>query len=87
MHYQVYDVSDYVTTHPGQEAILKNVGGDSTQGFTQQPAHRVVKNHISSLLEKFYVGDLSPTDVKHQVDQLSYHGMLKNNCGKNNEMM
>ena len=65
LHYQVYDVSDYVTTHPGQEAILKNVGGDSTQGFTQQPAHRVVKNYISSLLEKFYVGDLSPTDVKH----------------------
>ena len=58
-------MSDYVTTHPGQEAILKNVGGDSTQGFTQQTAHRVVKNHISSLLEKFYVGDLSPTDVKH----------------------
>lgn len=53
---KVYNVSSYVATHPGGEAILKNVGGDATEGFHHQPAHRVVKNHIASLLEKFYVG-------------------------------
>ena len=57
--YQVYDVSSYVSVHPGEKAILRNVGGDATQGFHQQAAHRVVKNHIASLLEKFYVGPIS----------------------------
>ena len=52
----MYDISSYVTAHPGKEAILRNVGGDSTEGFRQQPAHRVVKNHIATLLKKFYVG-------------------------------
>jgi len=58
--YQVYDVSSYVSVHPGEKAILRNVGGDATQGFQQQAAHRVVKNHIASLLEKFYIGRISP---------------------------
>ena len=62
MRYQVYDVSSYVTAHPGQEAILRNVGGDSTEGFKQQAAHRVVKNHIASLLDKFYVGLLETSE-------------------------
>lgn len=53
---QVYDVSRYVTAHPGKEAILRNVGGDSTEGFRQQPAHRVIKNHIATLLKTFYIG-------------------------------
>ncbi|KAL9953373.1 hypothetical protein ACROYT_G040782 [Oculina patagonica] len=56
---KVYDVSSYVAAHPGEKAILRNAGGDSTQGFRQQAAHRVVKNHIASLLEKFYIGLLS----------------------------
>ena len=60
LFYKVYDVSSYVSVHPGEKAILRNVGGDATQGFQQQPAHRVVKNHITSLLEKFYVGCISP---------------------------
>ncbi|XP_015763892.1 PREDICTED: uncharacterized protein LOC107342895 [Acropora digitifera] len=53
---QVYDVSRYVIAHPGKEAILRNAGGDSTEGFRQQPAHRVVKNHIATLLKTFYIG-------------------------------
>ena len=61
---QVYDVSSYVTDHPGEKAILRNVGGDATEGFQQQPAHRVVKNHIASLLDKFYIGLLSPEEDK-----------------------
>ena len=58
----MYDISSYVTAHPGEKAILKNAGGDSTQGFRQQAAHRVVKNHIASLLKKFYIGILSPRE-------------------------
>lgn len=29
----MYDVTDYVYTHPGGDAILKNAGGDATTGF------------------------------------------------------
>ena len=65
----MYDVSSYVTTHPGQEAILRTVGGDSTEGFRQQAAHRVVKNHIASLLEKFYIGTISLVE-ENEVNQL-----------------
>lgn len=61
---KVYDVSSYVTAHPGKEAILKNVGGDSTEGFREQSAHRIVKNHIASLLKTFYVGHVLPVE-KH----------------------
>ena len=60
LFYKVYDVSSYVSVHPGGKAILRSVGGDATQGFQQQAAHRVVKNHSASLLEKFYVGYISP---------------------------
>lgn len=56
---QVYNVSSYIASHPGGDSILKNVGGDATEGFHNQPAHRVVKNHIASLLQKFYVGLLA----------------------------
>ena len=28
----VYDVTDFVDMHPGGDSILKNVGGDSTEG-------------------------------------------------------
>jgi cytochrome b involved in lipid metabolism len=30
---KVYDVTDYLEEHPGGEAIMRNAGGDSTQGF------------------------------------------------------
>ena len=60
LFYKMYDVSSYVSVHPGEKAILRNVGGDATMGFQRQAAHRVVKNHIASLLEKFYVGYISP---------------------------
>lgn len=30
---QVYDVTPYVEEHPGGDAILRNAGGDATEGF------------------------------------------------------
>ena len=67
---QVYDVTCYVTAHPGGEAILKNVGGDCSEGFHDQKAHGVVKNHIAGLLEKFYVGTLWPEKGEQVKDGL-----------------
>lgn len=51
---QVYDVTEYVDIHPGADAILRNAGGDSTQGFfgPQHPPTTV------DLLGEYYIGDL-----------------------------
>ena len=37
---KVYDFTEYIAHHPGGEAMLKNAGRDSTEGFsgTQHPA-------------------------------------------------
>ncbi|XP_031564870.1 cytochrome B5-like protein [Actinia tenebrosa] len=56
---KVYDVTPYVTEHPGGKAIFRNAGDDSSGGFHSQKAHGIVKNHINSLLKAFYVGRIS----------------------------
>jgi len=45
-----------VTRHPGGHAILRNVGGNATQGFLAEKSHGIVKSHIENLLETFYIG-------------------------------
>ncbi len=51
---QVYDVTEYFDMHPGGGAMLRNAGGDSTQGFfgPQHPPTTV------DLLDEYYIGDL-----------------------------
>lgn len=51
---QVFDVTEYVDIHPGADAILRNAGGDSTEGFfgPQHPPTTV------DLLAEYYIGDL-----------------------------
>lgn len=45
---QVYDVTKFVANHPGGEAILKNAGADSSEGFHRVEAHtRVGKDDIT----------------------------------------
>eukprot|EP01126_Amoeba_proteus_P005647 TRINITY_DN1191_c0_g1_i2.p1 TRINITY_DN1191_c0_g1~~TRINITY_DN1191_c0_g1_i2.p1 ORF type:complete len:227 (+),score=40.82 TRINITY_DN1191_c0_g1_i2:374-1054(+) len=36
---KVYDVTNFVSTHPGGPVILKNAGGDSSEGFHSVEAH------------------------------------------------
>eukprot|EP00761_Pharyngomonas_kirbyi_P011953 gb/GECH01011979.1/.p1 GENE.gb/GECH01011979.1/~~gb/GECH01011979.1/.p1 ORF type:complete len:308 (+),score=102.60 gb/GECH01011979.1/:1-924(+) len=50
----VYDVSDFVDEHPGGDAILKNAGDDSTEGFNG-PQHDESANET---LKNYYIGDL-----------------------------
>jgi cytochrome b involved in lipid metabolism len=51
---KVYDVTDYVDSHPGGEAILRNAGADSTVGF-EGPQHPV---SVWDVLDTYYIGDL-----------------------------
>ncbi|KAK6944909.1 Cytochrome b5-like heme/steroid binding domain [Dillenia turbinata] len=51
---KVYDVSSYVEEHPGGDAILRNAGDDSTEGF-YGPQHGT---GVFQLIEDFCIGDL-----------------------------
>uniref|UniRef100_A0A1D1YBG7 Cytochrome b5 n=2 Tax=Anthurium amnicola TaxID=1678845 RepID=A0A1D1YBG7_9ARAE len=53
---KVYDVTPYVEEHPGGDAILRNAGGDSTEGF-YGPQHAT---RVFDMIDEFYVGDLKP---------------------------
>ena len=50
---KVYDVTDFVTRHPGGEAILNGCGKDATQMFEQHP------QSAKDSLPQFYIGDLA----------------------------
>mmetsp|Transcript_26118 Transcript_26118/g.24951 ORF Transcript_26118/g.24951 Transcript_26118/m.24951 type:complete len:127 (+) Transcript_26118:244-624(+) len=50
---KVYDITDY-DMHPGGDAILRNIGGDSSIGFrgNQHPPS------VWDVLKTFYIGDV-----------------------------
>ena len=50
---RVYDVTAYVEEHPGGAAILKNAGGDATEGF-QGPQH---PPRVFDIIDDFLIGD------------------------------
>lgn len=63
----MYDVTPYVEQHMGGDAILKNAGRDSSQGFHGGlfpfciPLHSLLEQHapkVQDLLWEFYIGDL-----------------------------
>ena len=59
LHIQVYDVTSYLTTHPGgAEALLKHAGKDSSEGFHNIAAHQVVTRLVQCVLRRTYIGDL-----------------------------
>lgn len=51
---KVYDVTKYVDEHPGGEAILNNVGSDSSIGF-KGPQHPPT---VWEVIELYYIGDV-----------------------------
>lgn len=51
---KVYDITEYIVEHPGGDKILKNVGGDSSEGVhgSHHPAS------VWDILKTFCIGDL-----------------------------
>lgn len=58
--FQVYNLTDYFSSHPGGEAILRYAGKEATKAILEQPAHKSVPNFIRRLLETRLVGILAP---------------------------
>lgn len=57
---KVYDVTKYITSHPGGAAITSGCGKDATAMFNQRPQDG--ESHSSgarSKLQEFYIGDLT----------------------------
>lgn len=51
---KVYDITEYIDIHPGGDAILNNVGKDSSMGFRgdQHPPS------VWDVIKEYYIGDL-----------------------------
>ena len=50
---KVYNVTSYVNSHPGGDAIVQGCGQDATQMFANEHSKKTY-----SLLSRYYVGDL-----------------------------
>jgi cytochrome b involved in lipid metabolism len=70
VHGSVYDVTDFCPMHPGGTSIIKsNAGVDCTKSFdllahTNNP-------EVSSLLNKYFIGHLSPKPDYHNCEEIS----------------
>lgn len=51
---KVYNVSDYVEEHPGEDSIFNNAGGDATEGFLG-PQH---PDNATIILEEYCIGEV-----------------------------
>lgn len=51
---KVYDITDFVDDHAGGDAILRNVGGDSSKGF-HGPQHQ---SSVKDILPEYFIGTL-----------------------------
>eukprot|EP01006_Ploeotia_vitrea_P042515 TRINITY_DN66631_c8_g1_i1.p1 TRINITY_DN66631_c8_g1~~TRINITY_DN66631_c8_g1_i1.p1 ORF type:complete len:139 (-),score=12.03 TRINITY_DN66631_c8_g1_i1:8-424(-) len=61
---KVYDVTDYVSLHPGGDVIINNAGGDASEN-----AHG--EHHPPSMwdvLEEYYVGDIVEAEHREVVE-------------------
>jgi len=58
---KVYDVTDFVSNHPGGEAILQGCGIDATTLFNTRPMGSGTphSDQARDNLSNFYIGDLS----------------------------
>lgn len=51
---KVYDVTDWISKHPGGDAIMKGIGKDITKLFDG----RGHSNKARKIMKKYYIGDL-----------------------------
>ncbi len=58
---KVYDVTDFISSHPGGQAILEGCGTDATDLYETRPMGSGTPHsqRARSLLENYYIGDLA----------------------------
>lgn len=56
---KVYDVTSFIPTHPGGEAILQGCGKDATAMFNRRPeVNTSHSQNARDILKKYYLGEL-----------------------------
>ncbi|KAK2160272.1 hypothetical protein LSH36_137g06109 [Paralvinella palmiformis] len=55
----VYDMTQYLSGHPGGLAMLKQAGKDATSNFKLVSAHCTVTKYIEDVLDRRFVGELN----------------------------
>jgi sulfite oxidase len=58
---KVYDITDWVSAHPGGEVILRAAGGTIDKYWDIFSIHK--KQDVYDILESYYIGDLDPQDL------------------------
>lgn len=53
---KVYNVTSFISQHPGGSAIIPFCGQDASQAFAGQPMHQY--SNATGLLPTYYIGDL-----------------------------
>jgi len=60
IHGKVYDVTEFIPTHPGGPAIIQGCGKDATSMFESRPSSGTSHSETArALLPGFYIGDLA----------------------------
>ncbi len=58
IHGKVYDVTEFLSEHPGGAAILEGCGKDATEQYETKPTGNTHSQNARDMLEEYYIGDL-----------------------------
>lgn len=58
---KVYDITDWVSVHPGGEIILRAAGGSIDQYWAIFNIHQ--KQDVYDILDQYFIGDIDPQDL------------------------
>ncbi len=72
----VYDITEFVQSHPGGNKILMAAGASVEPFWQMYPVHN--NTEVFSMLEKYRIGNLQPTEAKQQVHQQAVNDPFQN---------
>jgi len=66
---KVYDVTPFITSHPGGDAIFRLAGQDNTAGTWQDSQNTSQEKQFSAAPNAGFYGDQHPESVVEQVEE------------------
>lgn len=69
---KVYDVTDFLSRHPGgSEIMIKYCGKDATQAYLTKEGRGEHSSKAYQLLSSFYIGDVNSNAIEKDISQQS----------------
>ncbi|KAF6199941.1 hypothetical protein GE061_006239 [Apolygus lucorum] len=78
----VYDITDFIESHPGGNAILMGVGGAVDPFWNIYAAHKTPQ--VARILEQYRIGNLDPVEAK---ENSKSHDPYSNDPNRNPELV